>query len=452
MGQILQSGAAVPVAAVLAALLWISPVAAQDADVSGDADATAAEPTAETTDDDTTGDESSGEGQEEAPEDVELRDRSEIGPGKRISGSIDVMANWTDNFFYNPENKQSAVGWFIIPHVAYGVASPRFRSNTSAGASIGFFSLGGTVDDYQDLNAATNASWTLAPAHRLGYDIALRKGHDPFGLLRTENDGTFARSLDRWVDEKYTLRYRIGQPRSSLSVENRLSVYNKTYHSNREIQQGFGTELLDHDIESFETTALYHYSPKTHAQLNFVASQVNFDKDFPGAVPSRDAQEYRLRAGLRWIATAKTSGDFRVGYFVRRFDEGLRQHSKFDWVVGVDWSPIKRTSVLVQTGRQSVESYNESLFIDVTYARVTWKQEWIPRLTTQAMLGYSHADFVNARPSRQDQSFNFSVRADYRLLKKLSVYGGYELDNRASDLDFFEYDKNTIYVGVRAFY
>jgi len=44
----------------------------------------------------------------------------------------------------------------------------------------------------------------------------------------------------------------------------------------------------------------------------------------------------------------------------------LHNKSGFDWVVGVDWSPIKRTSVSLQTGRQSVESYNDASFIDVS--------------------------------------------------------------------------------------
>jgi len=138
-------------------------------------------------------------------------------------------------------------------------------------------------DDYRDLNANTNANWKIAPAHKLGYDILLRTGHDPFGLVRTEANGGESRTLDRWVDEKYSLDYRLGQPRSSFSLENKASVYNKSYHTNRTVPGGFGTRFLDNDIEAFETTALYHYSPKTHAQLNFVTSHVNFATTSPAS-------------------------------------------------------------------------------------------------------------------------------------------------------------------------
>ncbi len=443
-------------AAAFAAIVWTSPLLAQDA--GGDASAesaasgsTTAEPSSEASADDGQADSASTSDEEQAPEDVELRDRSEIAPGTRLHASVDVMANWVDNFFYSATDQESVVGWFINPNVTYGSASPRFRSNTSVGANIAFFSVGGSDDDYRDLFAQTGATWKVAPAHRLGYDIALRSGHDPFGLIRTENNGEVSRTLDRWVDEKYTLEYRLGQPRSSFSVENKASVYQKVYHTNRNLPGGgFGTRFLDNDIETFETTGLYHYSPKTHFQLNLVTSHVNFARDFPG-IPSRDAQEYRARAGIRWIATAKTTGDFRIGYFTRHFESNqLHNHTKLDWVVGVDWSPVKRTSLQLQTGRQSVESYNVASFIDVSYVRLSWKQEWFPRLTTQVTTGYSYADFVGL--ARHDETLFLNLRADYRLLPKVSVYAGYDLDDRTSNNGAFEYDRSVLYVGLRAFY
>lgn len=451
-------------AIMLALAAWAAPVRAQEPATSEAPAESSAEPGAEPSSENAAEPANAqAEGQpaeqDQAPEDVELRDPTEIAPGARVHATLDALANYTNNFFFSTTDEQSAIGWWLTPNLSYSSSSPRFRSTTAAGATFAWFSLSGTSDDYRDLRGSTNASWKIAPDHRVGYDIALNQSHDPYGLVRTELGSTTSRTLDRWFSERYTLEYRYGAPHASFAVENKASVFNKAYRTNRVVANFLGTEFLDDDIETLDTNLLYQYSPKTHLQLNFVTAHVHFDKQFPNF--NRDAQEYRLRAGVRWIATAKTTGDFRVGYMTRHFTqsqnplthEPIHNYSTFDWVVTGDWTPFTRTSLQLQTGRQSVESYNESLFIDVTYVNLTWRQEWTRRLSSSAHAGYTYGSFVHfIGGDRADQNYALNLRVDYRVRPRLSVYAGYDLDNRASDQGQFEYDRNTLYVGLQATY
>lgn len=468
------------VATAIAVAVWGAPASAQEPATSespaAERSSDTTEPNSENTNEPSSAQESESQAQADqdtAPEDVELRDPTEIAPGARLHATLDLVANYTDNFFYSNRDEQGVFGWWLTPSVSYSSSSPRFRSTTAGGATIGMYSLGGTADDYRDLRGLTNASWKIAPDHRIGYDIGLNQGHDPWGLVRTEQDLTTTRSLDRWYSERYTVEYRYGAPRASFAVENKASVFNKSYRTNRATlpptQQTpfvqFGTEYLDNDIESLDSTLLYQYSPKTSGQLNFATAHVHFDKQFPGL--SRDAQEYHVRAGVRWIATAKTTGDFRIGYMTRHFSQSeingkpVHNYNRFDWVITGDWMPFTRTSLQLQTGRQSVESYNEALFIDNTYVNLTWRQEWTRRLSSSVHGGFNNGDFAHfVAGSRTDRNFALNLRVDYRLMPRVVVYGGYDLDNRSSQAVIngqsfdgeFDYDKNTVYVGLQASY
>src|SRR5581483_11779127 len=227
-------------ATAIAVAAWAAPASAQEPAASDSpaaestAEPNATEPSSEAANEPGGAQENQAQSdQDTAPEDVELRDPTEIAPGARLHATLDLVANYTDNFFYSNHDEQGVFGWWLTPSVSYSSSSPRFRSTTGAGATIGMYSLGGTTDDYRDLRALTNANWKIAPDHRIGYDISLNQGHDPWGLVRTEQDLSTTRSLDRWYSERYAVEYRYGAPRASFAIENKASVFNKSYRTNR---------------------------------------------------------------------------------------------------------------------------------------------------------------------------------------------------------------------------
>ena len=86
-----------------------------------------------------------------------------------------------------------------------------------------------------------------------------------------------------------------------------------------------------------------------------------------------------------------------------------------------------------------------------------------PRQNTLAPLTplAANGDFAHfVAGSRTDRNYALNVRLDYRLMPRIVVYGGYDLDNRSSQAVIdgqsfdgeFDYDKNTVYVGLQASY
>jgi hypothetical protein len=368
----------------------------------------------------------------------------------RLRASAELTGTYTDNAWYQSSSgsRKSAVGGLLKPDIAYTIASPRISFTGGVSGALAVFNLPGTVDDYADVSGRAGIAWTPAAHHRLGYDASVSKGHDPFGLDRTAGAATASRSLDKWVLENYALNYVYGTPAAAYTIETLAGVSNKTYKTNRDS----GTQFLDNDIEWGQATVFFNYSPKTQALVDLRASHIHFGEEFP-QTPSRSGDDYRAHVGARWVATAKTSGDVRVGYAVRQFQASQRSaFHALDWQVSGSWAPVIRTLFVLQTGRRSLESYdNLTAFIDVRYADLSWKEEWTSRFSTRASVGYSYADFVGT--SRTDRGINASLAGAYRLSRWLAAIAGYNFDRRTSTLKgFFEYDKSTAYFGFRADY
>jgi len=389
----------------------------------------------------------------------------ELAPGQRLHTIAELSADYRDNAFYQPTDgdRRSAEGFYFRPTVIYSNAAPQFRFVGGGSADIALFTLPGTVDDYQDFSANAGMKWKPSELHVLGYDIIVARGHDPYGLARTEGTSLASRSLDKWVNESYGLTYAYGAPGLPISVEVGGAVSRRAYKTNRSdfdptthVLTG-GTRFLDRDVESGQVLFLYHYSPKTSALIDFAARQINFDESFPGttgqpAHPSRNGQEYHVRAGFKWLATAKTSGDARVGYMTRRFQSPqLNAYNAFDWQVNLNWTPLSYLAFELQTGRNELEGYdNATGFIDVRYVNLFMKQQWSPRLKSRIGVGYSNASFYPS--ARHDNAENASFEAEYRMLRYLSLFGGYNYDRRGSTFQFTEYYQNRVYAGLRLDY
>jgi hypothetical protein len=341
--------------------------------------------------------------------------------------------------------------------VSYVNTSPRLAFGSNLNGTFAIFDLPGQVDDYNDFGGVAGVKWDASAMNHFGLRAGLNRGHDLFGLERTAATATQNRSLDKWTQERYELTHTLGGARSHLALETQLSSYSRSYYTNRVQTVGCGTECLGYGIESLQMTGFYRYSPKTSFLLDGIVANIHVERDFPG-VPSRNANEYILRGGVRWLATAKTSGDFRVGYFTRDFEapgtaqfpRGTTNH--LNWLISGKWAPATHTTFQLNTGRHSVESYDTSAFIESSTVGAIWSEEWTARLRTGLDLRYINADFVGT--DRSDDVYEARATMDYLLSRSLALFGIYEYGGRRSDGGSadFSYDRSVVTAGIKVTY
>jgi hypothetical protein len=365
----------------------------------------------------------------------------------RVSADVLGEGTYTDNFYYNTadEPQEAAFGAVIAPHAAYKGTKGRLDLLAEVTGELATFNTEGGMDDYEDGRAGLNSSWLATRRGRLDLRASYERSHDPFGINRTEDASVQNRELDIWHAMQAGMLFHYGAPEATLNTEVGLSALQKAYQTNEA-----ETRFLDYTSTSLQYTVFYNFSAKTAMLFDFVRSDIQFDESF-GAVDTRSGDEYRLRTGVRWFATGKTSGDLRVGVYRRYFEEIQASEKGLDWQATVKWAPRARTLIDLEAGRGSQESYRADTNVNITRSvTARWTQYWGARLSSRLSAARVTTEFVGL--GRKDTAYNLRLGLDYMLSQSLSAVIAAESFNRTSNEPTSEFDRTSAFAGIRLAY
>lgn len=362
--------------------------------------------------------------------------------GSKTRLALRSVAFYSDNFYYSAEAETAAVGAVVTPELYFLTQAGKLRLSALVSADYGAFDLPGSEDDY--LDAMAQVGLALQPTLRNQFGVVgdFKRGHDPFGVDRTEDATAREAELDQWHRSNLGLRWRYGSPGARMNAQFGAAYLEKEYVTNEE-----ATAPLSYDSTRVDYTLFYNYSEKTSALLDFSREDFQFDRSF-GGVDERPGELYRMRLGAKWLATGKTSGDVRVGYRRRLFDTGGPDIEGLDWEAGIDWAPVPRTTLRLETAHSEQESYSdEARIIDVESAGLTVKHNLSSRLRASAALEATRADYDLS--GRNDDALGVSAGAEYMAMSYLWVVGNAGLRNRQSSVPDRDYEQLNAFVGVR---
>ncbi len=187
-------------------------------------------------------------------------------------------------------------------------------------------------------------------------------------------------------------------------------------------------------------TFFYKVRPKT--ELLFEVSQE--DIDYIAAESSgRDNLYQKALVGVKWEATAKTTGTAKVGYGRKDFEQAGREDANdVNWEVGVDWQATKRSTVSLSTSRSFIDTTSGTSADYVTNQNydVSLQHQLTRKLNATAGVGYSTQEYDLS--DREDDYFNYSVGAEYRLHPQIVVGGSFQGVTRDSSYTLTDYDRN----------
>lgn len=367
-----------------------------------------------------------------------------LGPGMRLVSTLDTEFRVSDNFYYQESSKSSALGLILKPNLALTADHGRFRYSVGGGVESGSFDREGDRDDYVDHFIGGDVAWDLTGKQRLLGRAQSRRGHDPFGAVRSENAALMDRELDQWRHDLVEAEYRYGAAGSLLNLEFAARAEELTYVSN-EAQ----TRPLNHHTDTLRGTGYYSLGPRTALVAEVIHAQISYD--VAASALSRDGEQTTVRGGIRWLATGKTTGDVRVGKVYRDFDNpAVRSYDDFNWEAAVSWAFKPYSIFNFSTGWLSYEGYLDGVnFIETKYYGVQWRHDWSSRLSSFAGLRYDDSTFIGSATGRKDDTYNYQIGVDFNPSLTWSLYGRATSIQRDSTAVLRDYEENRLSLGVR---
>jgi hypothetical protein len=173
------------------------------------------------------------------------------------------------------------------------------------------------------------------------------------------------------------------------------------------------------------------YTWRVKRQMSLVAegrySQFDYDLAF------RDNNYYRALVGTDMIIGRRIRAILRVGYAEKTFDKSTSGNSFGEpvWSGRLEWDLRRKTSILLETGREVYELATINRPIDASkfniqdWVRTAWAERWTDRFSTRTSYNYRNTSF-KGRDNNEDAQ-QLVVSAIYQAGSQLqfSLDGAY---------------------------
>jgi len=149
------------------------------------------------------------------------------------------------------------------------------------------------------------------------------------------------------------------------------------------------------------------YTWRVKRQMSLVAegrySQFDYDLAF------RDNNHYRTLVGTDMLIGRRIRAILRVGYAQKTFDESTSGNSIGEpvWSGRLEWALRRKTSILLETGREVYELATINRPIDATrfniqdWVRTAWDERWTDKFSTKTSYAYRDTSF-KGRDNNED--------------------------------------------------
>lgn len=277
--------------------------------------------------------------------------------------------------------------------------------------------------------ALLDHSYRLNSEFELGYVLS----HDNPG--DTDAGSLLTSESDTWTNKNALTRITYGRNDSHGQIVLEVD-YDLREHTNND--QEF------RDYAKWGSTGTFYYRIAPNTRLLFEAGLADYaypNQDSTGADQSN--KSYQTLTGVTWTATAKTSGEFKIGYRNTRYDdEKFNDNSGLALSLDGDWSPNTYTIVnfgAVQENRQSAQESTGGFVYKELHASI--QHGITPRTTLLADISYGQATFEDTS-DRDYTSSNSSFGVTHDLLRWLDIGAEYSYENQSSDSNLNNFTRN----------
>jgi len=275
---------------------------------------------------------------------------------------------------------------------------------------------------------------------RLKVDLqsGLELGSDPRGDLGSRVDAPGG--PDRWrrhlVAGDVTLGRRIARAQIGLGYE----VSGQRYTDNDQ-------QSRDFDRRALRVSGRYNLGPR----LSLVSEGTGVWTGYLDPASDLDSREYSALGGVAWEATAKTSGEIKVGVQHRDFyAPGVSSIGGFTWDLRLEWAPRSYSRFSAYSSRSTTDSAFRAGDVESSPATsdligVRWRHGLSERLSFEAGAERTLAAFDGGG---DDEFISLSASVNFRADRRLNLFAEWGFSSRSSALPDGDYEAGTVFIGI----
>lgn len=299
------------------------------------------------------------------------------------------------------------------------------------------------ADDYTDhlFNASANLEFDVR--NRLEVLAIYMDDHDERGTNFTIGRGDSIETPDQFKQSRVEATYSYGAPSATGRLDLMAGYSSVDYDINTDLYR-----TRDRKTNTLAGTFFYNIMPATDLTLDVIYNDIDYDFAIDPTAPL-DSEEVRTLVGVEWDTTAKTSGYVKIGHRQKEFDDGDRaDFSGLDWLIGVTWNPRTYSTLDFTTFTTTNETNGEGDFIDRQTYQLTWDHKWQDRVSTSFEAIYSEDEYTGANSTRVDDNTTISFFVNYTARRYLMFNAGYTFDQRNSNQNVIDFNRNVVSVGL----
>jgi hypothetical protein len=332
---------------------------------------------------------------------------------------VDISSSYNDNFLYAENNEKSSWITRINPNFVLEGEQKNAKYQLSYGLNQGIFHSS-SADDYLDHDLAAVVNFIGNSRNRVDLKAGYNKGHEARGQ---ESGGSFSITPNPLEFDLKTLDaiYTYGGTKAKGRIKLQVNYTDKDFTNFESI-----TESRDYSRTGAGSTFYYRISSKTSALFEVTGNKVDYDAS------NKDNTNTKVLTGLSWDTTGKTTGEVKVGWADKDFDDvSLEDTDGPTWDGEITWNPKSYSTVTVNVGQDFAESNGGSAFIDTDNLGVNWDHFWSDKLESTVALNTIVEEYSDS--PRKDTTNNFTIGLNYDTKRWLNLGIAYTLKDRDSN-------------------
>lgn len=321
---------------------------------------------------------------------------------------------------------------------------PTVKARADDGVTVYEFTAGlfsGTYFDSSDDNFLDSTlggmfDTRLSEQSKVNLKADLVWGHEDRGTGVSEGLNNDQSEPTRLNNQTVSGYYEYGAKAAPARVRLGAKYYNKEYTNQRET-----TQFRDYDSLLGGVNFYYDTQSGTTAVLETSIDDISYDIVDPDA--PRNSKDTNVKVGAEWQISALTSGEAKIGYQKKNFDDAAREDfSGVAWTVNANWSPLSYTNFNVGTGRKAKDPLQGGDYIKETTYTLGWTHTWSDVVQTNLAYNRMEEDYVGLVRKDENDSYTASVKYAFRRFADVSLYG--TVTDKTSSVEGIEFDRNVI--------